>query len=414
MLTALEVRASGCAIEMGVAMMKRAKVGFLRGIVLAVVLGATLVCAPRVHAQGPDWGQMYDPPVNSREVEQIAKTLGVDASQQELLDDLHGALLAEFERLSGIMRQMMQDAQTEARETGRTDVWIEIGKKAEQFAEKKKEMQKQFFEDIKLVLNEEQLVKWPAAERRWYRGQMMGNRQLAFLSGLRADVVVLVEEMQLTAEQAEAVAPVLDQYDREVDRELHAFEKLAEEQKAEWDKLREKGFFSDMEKFNELFGDLRDQLVKVRDLNGKYRDQLALRLEGESKEKFSRAYDKAAFPAVYKDSYVDAGIRTALEMADLTTEQRAEVVALQERFGAEVFALNKKIEKSILDADEVVSIQALMSGGAKSEEKSALESQKKDLMSERFAQLRALLTEEQATKLPSAEGDDWRNTQLDF
>ena len=392
-------------------MFKRAGTGLKGMLAAAVVAGVAMVCAPAAHAQmGAEWGQLFDPPVNSREMEQIEKTLKLDDAQTALVEDLQSAMLAEFERLSGIMRQIVQDAQEEVRETGRNDVWVEIGKKAQDFGEKKKSMQKQLFEDIKLVLNEEQLGRWPAAERRWYRGQMMGNRQLGFMSGLRADLVVITED----AEQAEAIAPVVDQYEREVDRELHAFEDLAEEQKEEWEKLREDGFFTNMDKFNELFSDLRDKLVTVRDLNGKYRDQIALRLEGEAKSKFENAYDKAAFPALYKDSYVDAGMRTVLEMPDLTTEQRAEVEALEARYGQEVAALNKKIEKATLDADETVNIQTLMSGGAKSEEKNALEAQKKDLQQERYAQLRAILTEEQAAKLPSPEGDDWRNTKLDF
>ncbi len=381
---------------------------------LSAVVAVLVVATPARAQMGGEWGQLFDPPVNSRELEQIADTLKLDESQHAMTDDLHSAMAAEFERLSEIMRGIIKQVREEAQQGGGADAWADISPKFEQFAEKGKGLQKQLFEDVKLILTDEQLENWPRAERRWYRGRSMGNRQLGFVSALRADVVLLVDELELNAEQMEIVAPVLDQYEREVDRELHEFEDLAEEQKEAWADIRKNGFLSNMDKMNELFADLRDKLITVRNLNGKYRDQVALRLEGEAYDKFASAYDKAAFPSLYKDSYVDAGVRTVLEMADVTDEQRTEIAGFQERYEAEILALNKKLEKAMLRSDVDVKIQDLMGGAGRGGERSELESEKKKLMHGRYAQLRGLLTEEQAAKLPDPEGEDWRNTDFDF
>jgi hypothetical protein len=400
----------------GESMIKRVQRGGMRRATIwamAAVAAVLMTAVPARAQMGGEWQQINDPPINSREVELMGRMLKLDTTQQELVNGLNDALQAEFEKLASIVRAMMDQVRKEAEESQNNGVWRELGKKLQQFQDKKKSLQEQFFADVKLVLTDEQVAAFPSFERRWYRGRQLGNQQMGFLSAMRADIVVLTEELSLNEEAKAQIAPVIDAYEREVDRELREFEKLTEEQKEQWEKITESGdWMGNMDKMNELFSELRDKLIKVRDLNVRYRDQVTVRLEGEAKAKFDAAYDKAAFPSLYKDTFVDSGIRTVLEMPDVTAEQKTEIVAIQDRVSDEMAALNKRLEKAMLEADSSIKIQDFW-GGPKQGPVADLEAAKKKLLNERYAQLRALLTEGQVAKLPAAEGEDWRNTQFE-
>ena len=304
----------------------------LKTLWLGILLACGLVLGTGAQASGQfmrGGNSINNPPVNQREFDLMVRMLEFDEVQQEIATELFTVLQSEFGEMSTVAGEMSSGAREEFQRTRDPAVWQELGRRLADFEEKTEEIGEQFYEDVKILLTEEQLPLWEKFERRRFRGRAI-TRQEQMISGAGVDLVVLTEEMQLDEEQQELIQDVVEQYEVDLDRKLRAYRRVADEQQEQAEEIGQNGnWMENMEKFNEIFAKVRDELIQVRAIHERYLTLLSSRLGEEASAELTSRFNAAAYPEIYRDSYVDTGLRRVMELDSLSAEQREFVAGVK-------------------------------------------------------------------------------------
>jgi hypothetical protein len=344
-------------------------------------------------------GQVFEPPINSRELDTYAQMLGLDADQTEALTALLEAHQQEFNESARIAREKLESLREEAREARDPQVWREMGAQMETFRKARQKMEDSFFSDFKAVLTPAQTEKFPKIERQRRREQTIGR---GLMSGERVDLIRTIADLKLPAEQLEAVQPTLDLYEADLDRELATRNTVYEESQSKIREMFEAGNMDEMQKVLEKG---REASKRVRDVNRRYARQLETMLPTEAQAKFAEQVRRESFPMVYRPTQASRALEAARAFTDLDENQTAALGTLAETYDRELTSLNKQLEQATLDREESITAQDLMSrgmGGFRGEDGPAgeLREKRRELDNTTMDKLRALLTPEQIENLP--------------
>lgn len=385
------------------------------GVMLAVLVG--LVASAPSSAQfwrggGGGMDAINNPPVNQREFDLMARMLKLDEVQGEIASELFSVMQIEFGEMAEVAREISRGVREEFQRTRDPAVWAEFGQRMASFQDRAQKMGEQFYDDVRILLTEEQLPLWEGFERRRFRGRAI-TRQEQMLSGVGVDLVVLTEEMRLADEQREAVADVIQQYEMDLDRRLRAYRRVADEQQRKADELGQNGnWMQNLEQFNEIFTAVRNELVQVRGVHERYLNLLASRLDEVSAAELRQRYNSAAYPEIYRNSYVDNGFERAIGLSSLTAEQREAVLALNEGWLRESNRLRDQLARAQREREENMRLQDMW-GGNRGDARET-QNQLRDLQLRFYDNLLSLLTEEQKVGMPERPVTDWRNRSFDF
>lgn len=389
----------------------------LRRLWIGMVLACGLVLGLGVEAHGQFFrgggNSINNPPVNQREFDMMVRMLEFDEVQKEIATELFSVVQSEFGEMSAVASEMSSGARDEFQRTRDPAVWQELGRRLADFEEKSEELGERFYEDVKILLTEEQLPKWEKFERRRFRGRAI-TRQEQMISGAGVDLVVLTEEMQLDDEQRELITDVVEQYEVELDRKLRAYRRVADEQQEAAEALGQDGnWMQNMEKFNEIFATVRDELIQVRAIHERYLTLLSSRLGEEASAELTSRYNRAAYPEIYRDSYVDTGLERALALDSLTGEQREFIDSVKANWEAESARLRGVLARAQREREASMRMQDMW-GGQRSDEAREAQNRMRELQLRFYDQLLGVLTEEQKAGLPERPATDWRQRSFDF
>ncbi|MFU8828652.1 MAG: hypothetical protein ACNA8P_04360 [Phycisphaerales bacterium] len=386
----------------------------LIGILVATLLGLCMVAPSSAQFwRGGGGNSINNPPVNQREFDMMARMLKLDEVQQEIAADMFAVLQNEFGQISEVAREISQGVREEFSRTRDPSVWQEFQRRMATFEARVKELGEQFYGDVRILLVEDQMELWDSFERRRFRGRAI-TRQEQMLSGVGIDLVVLTEEMRLSNEQREAVSEVLNQYEIDLDRRLRTYRRIADEQQRKAEELGQNGnWMQNLDQYNEIFASVRNELVQVRGVHERYLSMIASRLEPEAQADLRRRYNTAAYPDIYRDSYVDTGLRQIMAMDSLTEEQREFVVAVNEGWQRESERLRGQLARSQREREESMRLQDMW-GGTRNTDTREAQNKLRDLQIQFYDQLLSVLTEEQKVGLPERPATDWRNRSFDF
>lgn len=379
----------------------------------------TLVSAPAANAQfgGNDLQRLTKPPITTRDVDTMTSVLDLSEEQEQIAQEMLAVYLDRFNTLAEQAQAMMQSAMREMQQTGDSSVWGEVSQRLIKFEEVRDTVVQEYFTDVKAILTEEQMEDWPTFERRHFRRENMG--QLAsggnFVGGAAVDLVVLYEEFEPEGETKELIAPIIERYEANLDRELRAMKELGAEQRDEWLEISKSGdWLGNMDKMEELFADIRDQIVKVRDINMRIARELAAQLPAETGNKLWREFMEQGFPGIYKDTVFDSTLRTIKEQGELTAEQSDDIATLEDAYRAELNALRNALVEEKLETDAAIKMQSFWGQGNRSDKMKELEERQDSMLASYREQLEGLLTPAQIKLLPSKGDSDWRNRDFDF
>ena len=387
---------------------KIARLGLLVAVVATLCLPAT---ASAQFWRGGD--TITNPPVNQREFDMMVKMLAFDEIQQEIALDMFSVLQDEFGEMASVAQEMQRGAREEFQRNRDPSMWREYGERLARFNERREELGDQFWTDVKILLTDEQAPKWEAFERRRFRGRAI-SRQEQVLSGVSVDLVILTDDMALPAEKQELIKDVVDQYELELDRKLRAYRRVADEQQEKADELGQNGnWMQNMDEYNEIFATVRDELVGVRGIHEKYLNQLTSRLGEELAAELMDRFNKAAYPDIYRDSYVDNGLRQVLELDSLTAEQREYVTALQSNWAAESRRMRESLVRVQREREEKMRLQDMW-GGQRNPETREAQAQMREAQLRYYDDLLGVLSEDQKVGLPERPATDWRERSFDF
>jgi len=353
---------------------------------------------------GGSGGNPYDPRVTSEQLTRYGGMLGLTDDQKEAAKGLYDGYFAAHQEQATKIRTVTESAREQFRETRDPSVWQEIGPRMQEFRSASDAAEKVLLEDIKSLLNDEQMAKWPAMERTRRRETTIRR---GFVSGERADVIRIVDDLKLTEDQHATLTPVLESYEQDLDRELIKRNEIvdqAQNQGANFMQAFRGG--GDTTQIDKLITEGREAAVRVRDVNRRYARQVEAMLPEDKAGEFNQAFKRESFPQIYRQRYAQQVITAASGFEDLTQDQRDGLAAIKDTYSREASTLAIKAEAATEQQEQNFSIQGMMQRGFQ-EDPAIVDARnaRNKLEEETVAKIRALLNPEQVGKLPERRAD---------
>jgi len=343
--------------------------------------------------------------ISKRSLQEYAVLLGMNDDQKDTATTLLEGYREAHKAATEELQAKMESLQEKARDTGDWSVFQkDMPEMAKGFGEKVEKLEKQLTEDMKAVLNSEQLEKWPVIERHRRRDQGL---RFGFYSGTALDLIRITQRQGINADSAES-KDVLTQYETELDGRLVAFGTWAEESRKE--QLKAENFGNQATQMESLKKG-SEFSKEIRDINKRYFTRLSATLDEENRSKFVEEFNKRAYPRIYRDSHTEEMIKAAAGYSDLDETQKESVKTIKEQYAREATSLNANWAKVQDDAEEKAggSVQLMMAqwmgGGddvkkAQEEIKKAREARKE--LDDKFKKrLQDALNDGQKDRLPS-------------
>lgn len=352
------------------------------------------------------------PPVTRDHLKQYARVLGLSADQLAAAELLVDAAIQQHTLAKVEMTEKLGDLRAEAAESGDWHILMdEMPPVREKYAAAREKIEKDFFDDLKLLLTPDQETKWDAVERTHRRLTTIGQGALA---GECVDLVALCGALDPPADVQEKLAPILDRYELELDRALVDRNALQDEQGAMMMPSGTNGARRlDMDAISKLTAKIREASEKVRDVNQSYARQIGGILTGDLAAQFETLWRKGSYPKVYAKTYTSKVLTAATGFEDLTDDQRARLKQLAARYERELDAANKKWVKAIEESEGEGGGGVMMGAGGQmmmvemgDEQGGPVDDARKarlDLNRNYLAQVRGLLSPEQRERLPERQ-----------
>lgn len=379
-----------------------------RGVVCGVACVATLgVAATGAHAQ---MGMMMqgaggDTSITRKGFEAYVRILGLDADQKEVAKDLMDGNRAANKSLMEDMQAKSRQVMEKAREGGgwekvQTAMREEMPKIAQDFAEKGEKLQTQFFDDLKGLLTEQQLEKFPAVDRH-RRRELSMRFGLAF--GANTDVVEITRLAKIDADTNEEIKAAIERYELDLDSVLKGYEKLAKDTQ----KSAMESMWSDPTKMEEALKPLNDAAKQIRDINLAAVKRVAGLIADEGKRgEFELEVKRREFPRVYRESHVQSSLSAAIKLASLDDSQKSQLASVKEQYERDAASVNDRWAKALEEKEEKAGgrIKMLMGfmGMDEEQEDDATKAKKarNELDENAAKRLESILKEEQRAQLP--------------
>ena len=388
--------------------------GTLRPVAAGIVAVAALFAgaAPPVEAQmvftatRSIGGPGEDSPISAASVRRYSELLGLDESQRELIEALHEGYSAAAAEVAEEFQDAILGARQAFEDTGDGSVFMEVMPEAREKRSKSLEgLEKQFFDDLAMILTPAQAELRPRLERLRRREVQLPN---GALSGETVDLVELIDSFDLPDGARESLEDTILLYEVELDRALASRTKVQEEGREDMNLGDGGNFQFDVEKMQEVAAENREASLVVKGVNDRYARILASELPEQYREDFKRSFHKKSFPQVYRTSSIQEALDAAQSFADLTSEQRQAIEDLLSAHERDVETANRRWAKAIeeSEADEESGAMAfgpgmmVRMGEEDSSPVGEARSARREIDQRTREKLLAALTEDQRERLP--------------
>jgi hypothetical protein len=311
-----------------------------------------------------------------------------------------------------------REASGAAAETRR--IASEMAQGAERWRRERATMDTSLLDGVRATLREPQAAKWDAFDRFLRREKTLARGRL---SGESVNLFAVVDEAGIAKESVSKLAPLLDEYEVRLDEALKRRNEYLAQNESKALKAITEGDAKAMEQLADRMIDLRNG---VRRVNEESRAAIVAALPADEGRKVERAALEAAYGRVYRATRTDRAFGAALELEDLTPEARQAVEELRAAYALEIDAMNQRIAQSIRKSEperlkqEAVRAAGLLNGGGRffdgppEDPADALYEKRGDTGESYMKRLTALLTPEQAAKLPQGSNREENRRQGPF
>jgi hypothetical protein len=340
---------------------------------------------------------MHTPAMGARQLRQYGRMLSLTPDQAAAADELLAGYEREHRALASRMQEIQKAIEEEYENEEEIDVWREVWPKVlKNFIKKREKLNSTLMEDLKVLLDPGQLARWPEVERLHRRATTLRDGTRA---GEQLDLVDLVEGLRLDPGATQSVAPVIEQYSAELDRELAARNAFVEQN---LDRFFDVMMTWDEEKMKQLYGEMGKMSQKIVDINRSFSRQIQAALPAERQTEFDRKVMLATYPRIYKRTYATRVIEAAEDLPDLDAAQREAIKGIREAFERDAAAINEKWAAGFAEQEKKQQENPLSFWMGVEEDPRIEEArrQRKELEKKTVDSLRALLTEAQRAKLP--------------
>ena len=325
--------------------------------ICTTALAITLTAAPASaqFGRGFNFDGGLETTLDTDQLEQIVQTLGLDQDQEFVARDFLAGFQTEHSRLLEERETLMAAARETFRENRDPSIWREVGEASQDIAQDAKKLEEQFFDDLKLVLNDEQLDRWPTVMRDHRRTSTI---ERGFLSGESVDLVQVVNTV-LTDDRPSALNEMLDSYANDLDRVLTARNETYESGMSQARTLFQQ---RDFETIQELFEKARKAGEKVRDVNQRYARQIQPLVPESAQGDFEREVKERTFPSIYARSYAGRVFSSVDQIDSLTQEQSDQIASIRSTYDRQAESINTRWEKAIVETEENTDVMSMMRG----------------------------------------------------
>ncbi|MBL8761776.1 MAG: hypothetical protein JNL50_10785 [Phycisphaerae bacterium] len=361
---------------------------------------------------GGGGGMNLQPTLSSRDLDRAVKMLALDKDQEDAVKALLESYQQSYRDKAQPVRDRMDKAREEFRETRDPSVWTEVRQETDKFRPVGEQLTQTFMNDLKSVLNKQQAAKFPSFERALRRNQTM-NRGM--LSGERVDLVALLEKQEIPEQSRAELAPLMEQYEIDLDRELQARTKLWEELMPKMGELMPQMFGGGgaPKELQDIMDKGRDAGMRVRDVNRRYARQVSGVLPEAARAKFDSEFERESYPMAFRDTRISRQLTAVNGFADLTAEQKESVSQLSDTFNKESETLTRQLIEATDKMESTVTADQLMTmfrpGGNDDSPVGQINRKRRDLNRTTQEKLEAILTPEQVKRLPQDEGRGGRD-----
>jgi hypothetical protein len=352
-------------------------------------------------------GDAFRPAFTTRDIQLAEEMLNLDEAQRFILETLFDDYQAEFRTGVDSFRDRVANLRTEIDpenpDPGKI-MRIVFGTIDEWRAESKV-LAEQFVEDLKGLLNEQQMDLWPPFERRLFRLKFLRNGQLP---AENLDLTVQVQSLQLDPPVVEELQPLLLEYETALHDALRKREDYLQSSQSELIEAIQSNNY-------DLGIEVADRQVTlreaVRDVNEKYTVSIAAALPEDAGKDFLTSVREATYPRVYRMIPAQRAFQAAKEIEGLSPETVEAINALEQDFVSELNTFNEHLVQVIRDYEpekiknKVEQAASRLSGETPRslEDPTRDEFAKRNEISTRYMDLlKALLTPEQFAGLPGA------------
>lgn len=369
---------------------------------------ATAVTAPAPAQFGltSGIGDAFRPSFTTRDVQLAVDMLQLDDAQRFILETLFEDYGVEFQTGVDSFRERIADLRNiiDPDNPDPGQIMRVVFGNVEEWRVESQQIADQFMEDLKGLLNEEQLQLWPTFERKLFRLKVLKNGQL---SAENIDLVAQVNMLGLSESQMQGIVPMLNEYEAELDHALRQREAyLAETQPKLIQAVQQ-----DDPRFSVTVAARQVELHEaVRNVNERYVDIIAAAM-GDRGEEFLNEVRQQTYPRVYRTTQADRIFRAALVMEGISDATRDAIAEIYAQYELELATFNARIVQMIRTHEpkeirhRVEQSVNRMAGGPPERLPDPTREEyvkRRDMSSGFVDQLRVLLTPEQFAGLPGA------------
>ncbi len=221
---------------------------------------------------------------------------------------------------------------------------IHASQKAQaEYSTTRKALITQFFEDVTMILSDEQNTHWPVYERGKYRRSTLTQR--AHIAGEGVDLYKLTRKLELVERAPHAVGQIhmtLDRYADEIDGPLRARNHAIDAIDTPGNTL-DVGALPDPAEMEESIDRISLHRYELVDVNMRYADLLTSTIGGNLGQEFALEFQQASYPRIYRATPADTYIKQVLGDETLEFDQRAQIDVIASGYTNSVGQLNSKI-----------------------------------------------------------------------
>ncbi|MGE3107557.1 MAG: hypothetical protein AB7G11_01110 [Phycisphaerales bacterium] len=383
-----------------------------RALIMGIAaLAAVLLGAGQARAQWGIWQvlqELHKPVVTGRAMKEYADLLSLRGDQRSAADDLLFAYEREQRRLAERFDKVSQSINDEyAYEDDQEvqpwrDVWPKLNRS---FFAKSMKMNKAIMDDLKSLLDADQIGQWDRVARLQRRRATLswGGR-----AGDRIDLAEIVAGLRLEEGASASLAGTLSQYEIDLDRELQARVKYVEDSSEAWFKMMEE---YDETKWNAMLKDWTEVNRRIGQVNERYRRALASELPEAKAKEFEKRVLQEIYPKVYRRSHAEMVLDAAERLEGLDSATVEGLKGVRETYERESAGANEKWAQALSDQDDRMEKESngqnMWWGDWRPEDPKVQEARSARMALDRRTTqaIRAMLTEEQRKKLPDRK---WR------
>lgn len=343
--------------------------------------------------------------VSKRNLDAYSKLLALDPDQRDaakvFADAYREAATAlgndTKERIDALERKSMED-------NNRKLMMKEVPKIIREFETKCRQLEDTFFSDLKATLTPTQLDKFDLVERQRRRDLYL---RIDIVRGQNVNLLDILPKVKPAWEKDNALAEIMQNYERSIDSQLKTFESVARDSFAKMmDKFEKMDQEPGPEQEKELLAPFDDAGKKIRDLNLDAARQLRAALSDDEITKLNLEINRLTFPSIYRQSHPERAIAFFDKPAELDESQRSRLDSLKASYLKDLALANAKWSKALSDKeDRAGGKQALMHSYwddmGKETDLTKARDERKALDKRTLDRLTEILREDQRTRIPA-------------